>query len=231
MAPGAAAARREGAAFVPYSGSAAAAIEKPKDQRSWLVPVIIGAAVVLLGLVLISAYLVVSGKSGTGSSNAPAQSSGATGSESDMSEPSPTALPSNATDEMKLRDVIYRSNENQIESWKNLDEGVLKKNYTGKALDENINQVRELQRQGMYAIPHNESLQILDVTVNGDTATAHTKEKWTVNYYNKANNALITRQSYSLSETYHFVKQDGIWYINQLDIPETTPETTPGQNG
>ena len=69
----------------------------------------------------------------------------------------------------------------------------------------------------------------VDVTVTGDTAIAHTQEKWTVSYFNKANNALITRQSYSLSETYHFVKQNGTWYINKLDIPDTTP--TPGTNG
>jgi len=228
--------RRDTGTFLPYAAAGAAGVDKPKDQRAWLIPVIIGAAVVLLGLVLLSAYLVISNRTSTPTTaGAPTQSNGPAGgpvanpNESLMAEPSPTALPPNASDEDKLREVIYRSNENQILSWENLDTEVLKKNYTGPALDENISQVQELKQQGMYAKPKNQKLEILDVKATGDQAIAHTQEEWVVTFYNKADNKQISQQSYSLSETYHFVKQDGTWYINKLDIPDTTP--TPGSGG
>ena len=218
---------RDGAAYLPYNAGTAAAVDKPQNQRSWLVPIIIGSAVVLLGLAVLSGYMVVSGMNKNG--NVPvSQMPPVTNRNGEEVTPGPTRtpLPANASDEDKIREAIATSNENQITSWKNLDENILKKSYTGPALDDHIKQVEELKTRGMYAVPVNDSLKVLDVTPQGDKAIAHTLEVWTVTYYNKADNRALAKNSYTLNETYHFVKQNGGWYIENLEIQEVNG--TPG---
>jgi hypothetical protein len=209
---------KEGATYAPYTPESVAVLEKPKDQRSWLMPVIAVAAVVLLALVAVSGYLVLN----------TSENQGILGGVRDTSatQSADNQLPVGASEEDKVRAVIGQSNENQIKAWKDLDEQILHINYTGQALRENIDMVRQLKANSLYAIPVNERLDILDVTIDGDRATAHTLEVWTVTFYSRADNEKFeTRPAETLEETYYLVKQDGAWRIERLTIDEQTSGT------
>src|SRR4051794_33955115 len=105
--------RNEGAAYMPYSAGTAAPLEKSKNSRSFLMPIIVGAAVVLLGLAGFSGWLVANSKSETPA--APLSSGGA-------KPPTPvptvgaqaTRVPANAPEEDKVKEVIRVSNDEQI---------------------------------------------------------------------------------------------------------------------
>jgi hypothetical protein len=181
-------------------------------------PVIAVAAVVLLALVAVSGYLVLNTRQNQGTVGSVPQAL--------ATQSADNQLPAGASEEERVRAVIRQSNENQIRAWKDLDEEILHVNYTGPALSENVDMVRQLKANSLYAIPVNERLDILDVTVEGDRATAHTLEVWTVTFYRKADKEKFeTRGPDTLEETYYLVKQDGVWRIERLTIDEQTSGT------
>jgi hypothetical protein len=212
--PGASA-RREGFTYAPYGPEAVQQLEKPARTRSWLVPAIVAAVLVLLLLAGVSAYLLVLNKT-------PAP---ATGSAPSVTTP----LPANASEEDKIKAVVRQSNDDQIKALRNLDTEVLKSTYTGEVLAQNIAMVNDLKQQNMYAAPVNKRLDILDVKVDGDTAIVRTLEVWTVTYYTKGDNTPVKSMGPdTLTETYYMVKQNGSWFVSRLQIDEGTP--TPNSN-
>jgi hypothetical protein len=219
--------RREGAAYMPYSAATASALEKPRESRSFLMPVIVGAVVALLALAAFSGWLVVNSQnkgplSVTGNSKAP--------SPVPTAAPQPTKVPANAPDQDKVKEVVRVSNDEQIQAWKNLDENVLKGTRIGKVLDEQLDMVKQLKQNGMYAVPVNVELAFLDVQVKGDQATVRTKEVWTVTFYRKSDNRKIeSKGPDTLTETYYLTKQNGKWLINNLVFNSENGVTpTPG---
>jgi hypothetical protein len=213
--------RKEGATYAPYVSGSVGALEKPRETRSWLMPVVVVAALVVLGLVAAGAYLVSNTASRTTGS---AGSSGSTSS----SQGQGSKLPGSASEEDKVREVVRVSNDEQIKAWRDLDEEVLKGTRVGKLLDENIDMVRQLKASNLYAIPVNERLDIVEVKVEGNKATARTIEVWTVTFFQKSDNKKVeSRGPDTFTETYYLVKQeDGRWMINNLIIDgEGTPTT------
>src|SRR4051794_6331560 len=165
--------RKEGAAYMPYSAGTAAAIEKPKESRSFLMPIIVGAGVVLVALAIFSGWLVAN----SGSNKSPV-AAGKSPSPVPTSAAQATKVPANAPEEDKVKEVIRTSNDEQIKAWRDLDANILKGTRTGKVLDEQVGMVEDLKKGHMYAIPVNVELSYLDVKVTGDTATVRTKEIW-----------------------------------------------------
>jgi hypothetical protein len=212
---------------MPYSTGTASALEKPKDSRSFLMPIIIGAGVVLVALAIFSGWLVVNSKTGT--------SPGVAG-----KSPSPvptvaaqaTKVPANAPEEAKVQEVIRTSNDEQIKAWRDLDSDILKGTRTGNVLQEQIGMVDDLKKGHMYAVPVNTELSFLDVKVTGDTATVRTREVWTVTFFRKEDNKKIeARGPDTLTETYYLIKQNGKWLINKLVFDDENGVTpTPGGN-
>lgn len=202
-------------AFAPYSSDAVKPLEKPTAQRAWLMPVVVASAAVLLLLVFGAGYLWLNNKTNT------------------PSVAIHTTLPANASEEDKVKDVVRVSNEEQIKAWRDLDPEVLKGTRVGQVLDENMQMVQMLKSRDMYAVPVNQSLEFVDVKVTGDTAIVRTVETWTVTFFKKSDNTPIQKNGPdTLHETYHMVKQNGKWMVNQLQIdgqPDSTPRpgTTP----
>lgn len=206
-------ARAQPGAYMPYDANAVRPLEKPTSQRSWLLPVVLASAAVLLLLALGSGYLLLSNNKNVAPS------------------PFTSTLPSNASDDAKVQEVVRISNEEQIKAWRDLDTEVLKGTRIGQVLDENIQMVQMLQSRGMYAVPVNESLQFVDVKVQGDKATVRTVEVWTVTFFKKSDGTTIQKNGPdTLRETYSLVKQNGKWMIDQLQIDGQSspqPGTTP----
>lgn len=206
-------ARAQPGAYMPYDADAVRPLEKPTPQRSWLLPVVLASAAVLLLLALGSGYLLWSNNKNVAPS------------------PMTSTLPSDASEEAKVQEVVRISNEEQIKALRDLDIEVLKGTRVGQVLDENIQMVQMLQSRGMYAVPVNESLQFVDVKVQGDRATVHTVEVWTVTFYKKSDNTVVQKNGPDkLNETYFLVKQNGKWMIDQLQIDGQSspqPDTTP----
>lgn len=218
--------RQEGFAYAPYSSVTSSALEKPKESRSFLMPVIIVAAVVLLALAVLSAYLVLQ------KPNRPA-TGGVAPSPVPTTAAESTKLPESATEEDKVKYIVRLSNDEQIKAWRDLDEEILKGTRIGQVLTEQIDMVQQLKQNNMYAIPENVELTFLSVVVKGDTATVRTREVWNVTFYRKADNKKIeSRGPDTLTETYTLVKQDGKWLISKLEFDDmkTTPTPTPGRN-
>lgn len=251
--PGASAGK-EGGVFTPYPAATATALEKPKETRSWLMPVAIVAALLVVGLVAIGFYVSQQNKastSGTGNTVAVGLASptpkGQPGVSGKPTEPNsgggmptpakpqatPTDLPASASEEDRVRAVIRRSNDQQIRAWEELNADYLNENYTGQALQDNIDQVNQLKQRNMYAIPVNTKLDILDVKIDGDKAAAHTIEVWTVTYVEKATNKRTTTEPSTFNETYNLVKKNGKWMISDLVIPTPVPSVpaTPTRSG
>lgn len=211
--------RKEGATYTPYSTDVARSLERQGPQRSWLWPVVVVAALVLLATAAVSVYIVLN----KGVNLQPAVSSPLSASSS------PTPLPANASEEEKVKAVIIRSNQEQIQAWHTLDTSILSGTRTGAVLSENIQTVNDLKRNNMYAIPVNQTLDIKDIKVNGNTAVAHTFEVWTVTYYTSDGQQISAMGPDSLTETYYLVKQNGRWLINRLDIYGQGTPTPQGQ--
>jgi hypothetical protein len=212
-------ARREGGTYAPYSAEAVRNLQQEKPTRTWLIPSIIGAAVLLLVLIGVGAVLMFY----------PLRSSNVAPATTGQEESGD--LSSKSVEE-NIKDVIRKSNEEQITAWRNLDIEVLKGTRTGQVLTENIEAVKELKRKGMYALPENVSLEFGDITVNGNQATAETYEVWNVTFYKQSDHSVVdTMGPDHLRETYHLIKQNGKWLISSLDIEqERIPETPQGQD-
>ena len=148
--------RAEGGTYAPYSADAARKLETQKPARSWLIPSVAAAGLLLILLLAVGAFLLFQPKGGTTASN----STGTSG----------QSVPAGATDEDTIKAVIKQSNDEQITAWRTLDTEVLKGTRTGQVLTENIQAVQELQNKGMYAIPENKSLVYGEIKVTGDTS-------------------------------------------------------------
>ncbi len=216
---------------MPYTPDAARHLEADKGSRSWLIPSIVVAVLLLLVVGSVGGFLVFNGQrpaSSAGNTPGGAQSTEQIACSDLMSK-----LDANGNagdDTTTLRAIICKSNDEQIKAWRDLDTEILKGTRTGQALEENIQAVQDLKNKGMYAVPNNKSIEFGDVQVNGDSATAKTVEVWTVTFYSKSDNRVVLppQAPDTLRETYHFVKQDGKWLITSVDIVSDSPPPTPG---
>jgi zinc-ribbon domain/ARC6-like, IMS domain len=230
--------RTTGGTYVPYSTDAAQQLQGGAPKRSWLVPAIVVGAIALLVLVGVSGFLILNGKQGSPSSVAGTTTPTAASGSSAVTGCSGLAGATGSSDEKTaLKAIICQSNDEQIKAWRNLDTEILKGTRTGQALQENIQAVQELQAKKMYALPANKSIEFGDVSVTGNTATVKTVEVWSVTFFNKDDGqALQTQGPDTLQELYHFVKQNGKWLIQSVDIVQTnvpnapTPTSLPGSN-
>jgi hypothetical protein len=215
-----------------------AALEKPKESRSWLMPIIVVAALVLVGLAAIGIYATqnkganggqntISQSNNSGGDNTTPGSQATPGGDKSVGSnlPTPTALPANASDEDKVREVIRRSNDMQIKAWEDLNTDILSDYYTDQALADNVDMVKQLRDRNMTAKPRYQKLDILDVSVSGNTATAHTIEVWTVIFTNKTDMRPNVTGPDTLKETYHLVKKGDKWYVSKLEIATPVPAT------
>jgi len=174
---------KEGGMYVPYGTEAKTHLESADSPRSRVMPVIVVAAVLLVGLVGLTAFLLT------------------------------------PTEEDRVKQAVYQSNEEQIKAWRDLDVEVLKGTRTGEVLAENIKYVEDLKQKNLYAVPVLGSLEIREVKITGDTATVRTIETWSVTFHNRRDKSVVEAKPLeTLAETYHMVKQNGKWMVERLDI-------------
>ncbi|HEX8597759.1 MAG TPA: zinc ribbon domain-containing protein [Chloroflexia bacterium] len=194
--------RLQGGAFAPYEGGAVRQLERQGTQRTWLIPVLLAGVAALVLLTLGGGYLLLN-----------------------RQQPQPQVQPSNvnvAEEEAQLKETVRISNEEQIKAWRDLDTEVLKGTRVGDVLQENIDMIEMLKQNNMYAVPVMERLDFVDVKVNGDTATVRTIETWSVTFYNRDTRQMVKKNGPdTLHETYHMVKQNGKWMVNELVIEES----------
>lgn len=185
-------------AFAPYEGGAVRQLERPANQRTWLMPVLIAGVAALVLLTLGGAYLLLSRQQ--------------------------TSTVNQGAEEENVKQTVRVSNDEQIKAWRELDTEVLKGTRIGDVLQENIDMVELLKQNNMYAVPVNQRLDFLEVQINGDRATVRTVETWTVTFYNKDTKDVVQQNGPdTLRETYYMVKQNGKWMVNKLEIDETQP--------
>jgi hypothetical protein len=214
--------RKDGATYAGYTDEAAARLEKPRSERSWLIPVIAGAALVMIVLLGIAGYYWLNNRDQV---TQPVQSAPPTVHLLGCKE-----LAVGASEEERVKYVVCVSNEEQIKGWHDLDTEILKGTRTGQVLQENVTVVEELKRQGMYAVPANHRLDILSVKVDGDTATVKTIEEWSISFYRRSDDSKVrTEGPDTLKETYHLRKQGGKWLIFQMEYEkqQLTPSPLP----
>ena len=193
---------REGGMYVPYGEEAKTQLETPSSPRSRVIPAIIISAIVLAGLIGLTAFLLMGQKPVTSLANC--------------------NLPANPTEEDRVKQVVCVSNEEQIQAWRELDVEVLRGSRTGAVLEENIKYVENLKARNLYAVPVLGSLEVREVKITGDTATVSTVETWSVTFYNRQDNSVAEAQpAQTLAETYYMVKQNGKWLVERLDFGGT----------
>lgn len=223
--------RSEGGTYLPYSTEAARHLETKKNSRSWLIPSIIVAAVALLVIGSVAAFLVLNGqRAANPTSQLPTTQEGTQQLQCSDLLSKLESGGSGSDNEDTLRGIICKSNDEQIKAWRELDTEILKGTRTGQALEENIQAVLDLRNKGLYALPDNKSIEFGEVKFEGDKATAKTVEVWTVTFYSKSDNRVVLppQGPDTLRETYHFVKIDGKWLITSVDIVPNEPPITPG---
>ena len=223
--------RGEGGTYVPYTPEVTKHLEGKTSARPWLIPSVIVGVVLLLIVGSVGGFLVLNGQKAGIPLVTASPTDGPTGQLSTCAELlSKSKSGGTVTDnEDGLKALICQSNNEQIQAWRELDTEVLKGTRTGQALSENIQAVQDLQNKEMYAVPDNKSIEFGEVVMNGDTATAKTVEVWTVIFYSKSDNRKVLSQGPdTLREVYHFVKVDGKWLINSVDIVTGSPSETPG---
>jgi hypothetical protein len=216
--------RKDGAAYAPYTNDAAARLEKPRSERSWLIPVIAGAALVMIVLLGIAGFYLLNNRDQV---TQPTQFAPPTVQLLGCKEP-----PASASEEEQVKYVVCVSNEEQIKGWHDLDTEILKGTRTGQVLQENVAVVEELKRQGMFAVPANHRFDILSVKVEGDTTIVKTIEEWSITFYRKSDDSKVrTEGPDTLKETYHLRKQNGKWLIFQMEYEkqEVTPSPAVGR--
>jgi hypothetical protein len=208
--------RGEGGTYLPYAPEVVRTLEEKRPGRSWLIPAVVGLAVVLVVLVAVGGYILLSGRD-----NQPGGTPSGNG----------QVAPSGGSEEEIIKEVIRKSNDEQIQAWRELNTEGLSGTRTGQVLQENIDAVEQLRARDMYAVPVNHRLEFGKITINGDQATAETIEEWTVTFYQRSDDKMIEKDGpRTLSEVYFLVKVDGKWLISELiitDAPEPTP--APGE--
>ncbi|HEX8231015.1 MAG TPA: hypothetical protein VF826_17130 [Chloroflexia bacterium] len=194
--------KMQGGAFAPYEGGAVRQLERQGSQRAWLMPVLIAGIAALVLLSLGGGYLLLN-----------------------RLQPQRTAPVNLAQEEAALKETVRISNDEQIKAWRDLDTEVLKGTRVGDVLRENIDMIEMLKQNNMYAVPVMERLDFVDVKVNGDRATVRTIETWSVTFYNRDTRDVVKKNGPdTLHETYHMVKQNGKWMVNELEIEESPAE-------
>jgi hypothetical protein len=205
--------RKGDATYVPYTKSAVRDIEKKRDNRSWLIPVVVVSGLVLVGLVTLVTFLLMGQSSNTTAG---------------IPEAENCKLPERARAEDEVVQAVCLSNEEQIKAWRDLDTEVLRGRRTGKDLEDNVNRVEMLRKHNQYGVPKNHRLDVLEVKIEGERATVRTFEEWSLTVYNKGDNSVAKQtgpdQYY---EVYHMVKVSGKWMIENVDFLQPTPGVTP----
>jgi hypothetical protein len=186
-------------------------------RRSWGLPAVAVSGALLLVLAGIALYFTFA--SGTRTLN--------------VSENEPPGLEQRCpktgetSEEAELKRVICISNEEQIWAMSKLNTEVLKGSRTGRALEENIDEVEKLRKHNIYGEPVNLELKFLDVKIEGEKATVKTYERWMVSFYQQNDKKLVQKLGPdAYNETYHMVKLDGKWLIERVDFVPQTPTTT-----
>lgn len=200
--------RKGEATYAPYTEEAVRHVEKGQGNRTWLMPAVVVAGMLLMLLAGAAVFLFFS------PGNITIQSPGAGG--------------RGATPEEEVKQVVRASNEEQIKAWRELNTEVLSGTRTGAFLAENVALVEQLKKNKIYGVPVNHQLDILDVKIEGDKATVKTLEVWSVTFHHQSDNTVMeTRGPDKYNETYHMVKKEGKWLIEQVDFVPLTP--TPGE--
>lgn len=129
----------------------------------------------------------------------------------------------------KLVQLINDSNAAQTEAMKTLNVDLLKQFYVGEEYNKNRDMVGKLKSENAYSRQKLEKIDILEVVIDGDKATAKTVEVWSQSYYRKDNNQLLQDfPATTLDEVYHFTRQNGQWIIERVDIVDrnATPDSS-----
>lgn len=129
-----------------------------------------------------------------------------------------------------IRAAVDASNRAQIEALHTLDDAPLRGVVVGRALDDNLQILADLQRSRVYAVSTLDHIDYQPARqLDADHASIRTVESWTTLYYRQGTNQLTRRQqSTGLQEIYYLVRQDGRWVVEQIDIRD--PEATPAPN-
>jgi hypothetical protein len=139
-----------------------------------------------------------------------------------------TAVPGNL--DSAVRAAVDASNRAQIEALHKVDATPLQGVVTGRALEDNLQILANLQRTRSYAVSTLDHIDYQPAKqVDADHATIRTVESWTTLYYRQGTDQLTNRQqSTGLQEIYYLVRQNGQWIVEQIDIRD--PSATPAPN-
>jgi hypothetical protein len=129
-----------------------------------------------------------------------------------------------------IRAAVDASNRAQIEALHTLDDAPLRGVVTGRALDDNLQILANLQRSRTYAVSTLDHIDYQPAKqLDADHASIRTVESWTTLYYRQGTDQLTRReQSTGLQEIYYLVRQDGRWVVEQVDIRDPNSTPAPG---
>ncbi len=125
--------------------------------------------------------------------------------------------------------AIEANNAAQITAFHTLNAKVLDGKMSGKALQDNLTSISDLQQKGQY-----EDARLLKIDyqpariLNANEASIRTVEQWESSLHNKDGSLVQAAQTQTLYEVYYLVRQSGQWVVNQVDISQT-PDGTPVQ--
>ncbi len=129
----------------------------------------------------------------------------------------------------EVRAAVEASNRAQIEALHTLDETPFQGVVVGQALDDNLQILADLRRNGVYSVSTLDHIEYQPATqVDATHATIRTVESWTTLYYQQGTDQLVRhQQSTGLQEIYSLVRQNGGWVVAQIDIrdPSASPAT------
>jgi hypothetical protein len=140
------------------------------------------------------------------------------------------ATPVAADLDTAIRAAVDASNRAQIEALRTLDDKPLRGAVIGRALDDNLQILADLQRSRVYAVSTLDQIDYQPARqLDADHASIRTVESWTTLYYRQGTNQLTRRQqSTGLQEIYYLVRQDGRWVVEQIDIRDPGATPAPG---
>jgi hypothetical protein len=196
-----------------------------EEQRLWRLlgatPMRVGMAITGLASVLAAAItlaLVLSADDG----GEPPSGAGAVAAPSGASiTPSGTAdaLALPVADAEHLRDLIDRYSAKTIEALRTHNLAGLNALAVGEAFTQLADAVEELDSGGLVVEATRESVAIRTPESTGpDTASAQTLEIWTRCTYQAADHELNRGSRVGYDGTYHFVRSEGRWYLEKVDL-------------